>query len=254
MTLHQLYLITGKGGVGKTTIAKRLAQKIAKKKDRVALAFIEQESETPLSGTSYHYLPLKLNEITLEYMARKLNSKKIAQWINATPLFQSIYQMLPAMEFMLYFGKTLDVLRLEPQEFSPIIFDAPASGHLITMLESLQNFQTIFKSGILFKDAQELQNIFSTPGFAQIQIITLPTKLAMEESIELKQQIKDLYPEVETTLICNQCLSLLPSEVLADIENSSTLFQKLSLEKEILEEYKENISLCLPFDIDLEEE
>lgn len=231
MAQPKLLIFTGKGGVGKTTLACEHALKY-----QTPLYALNDDALYSEYKINHHVIDLK--EATHEYMARKIHSETIATWIQETKIFQSVFQMTPALGNLINLGKVLDVLRTKQEE--KIIFDAPSSGHFKALLDSFKNFPRIFKSGILFSDALDLESVLCEES-TQINIVAIPTHLALEESLELQESIKELYPKIKTNIILNQYL--VPTITQNEFENlPEFLKRKIEVEEKIYEKYKKNIS------------
>jgi len=166
--MAKIHLISGKGGVGKSTYAKSLLHLNPDYK----LAYIKKHSLNEFSlGKSF--IPLEKEAITQEYIQRILKSSSLAKWIYHLSLFQSIFNMLPFMELMIYLGKIIDYFEKDP-DHPPIILDAPASGHFLTMMKSFSSFQSIIKKGALFQDAKRMLNFLQDPQNIEIHFLAQP--------------------------------------------------------------------------------
>src|SRR5690606_37294186 len=111
------------------------------------------------------------------------------------------------------------------------------SGHALTMLEATQNFQEIFGSGIIFEDTKKMLKLLTTKGFAQVNIICLPTAMAIHEGMELKEEIAKAL-SIEKHIFCNNVLNL-PGSDPKDLPDF--LNKKIAGEKEVLEKYQSEI-------------
>ena len=198
--MTKIHLISGKGGVGKSAYAKSLLHLNPKYK----FAYIKKHSlnEFP-SGESF--IPLEKEAITQEYIQRILKSSSLAKWIYHLSLFQSIFNMLPFMELMIYLGKIIDYFEEDPHH-APIILDAPASGHFLTMMRSFSSFQSMTKKGALFQDAKRMLDFLQDPRNIEIHFISQPMELDIQELKDFQQQIQLILPEAPLKLICNKSL------------------------------------------------
>lgn len=246
--IKNFYIVTGKGGVGKTTqalaLCKYLQENTSKK---VIYAYFKTSSikETEKDLDQGHklaqelgleYLGLELKESARTYITKKLKSSIVASWIVKTPFFKALINMLPGFSYLIYLGKLLEIIHDSKLE-TIVVLDSPSSGHALTMLEATQNFQEIFGSGIVFEDTKKMLKLLTTPGFAQVDIICLPTAMAIHEGIELKEEITKAL-SIEKHIFCNNVLNLPNS---APDELPEFLNKKISGEKEVLEKYQAEI-------------
>lgn len=204
MSERRLYLFTGKGGVGKTTLSLAFANHLKKKGLTPKLIFL---SDSNLSENSQldsfslkiqRYLESKninsnfmhLNDTVENYIASRLKSKVLSKWICSTKFFQSIINIIPGFNFVIYLGKIMHDLENNPNEI--FIIDGPASGHGQTLLHSVFKFREIFKSGILFKDCEKIAMQLSDPSFFKVNLISLPNIFSLNESKETYDNLKQL--------------------------------------------------------------
>jgi hypothetical protein len=84
------------------------------------------------------------------------------------------------------------------------------------------------------------------PGFTKVNIVTLPTQLAINESKELKNKILGLEKDYQVEIVCNNSLSTFQSESLPD-----ALKNKVSNEIQAYNENKDSISAQIPYSAQL---
>lgn len=184
-------------------------------------------------------LPLDLMESAKAYVAKKLKSKTIAEWVVRTPFFKSLINMIPGFNYLIYVGQILELLETNPNRI--IVLDAPSSGHAQTMLEAPKNFNEIFKSGELFEDTKRMQQILGDKTKVKINIVTLPGQLPVSEAIELKKSLESI-GDYNIEILCNYAFSELKYENLPEF-----LEQKIKNEKQALSNLSESKPLVLPY-------
>ena len=210
-TFKNLYILTGKGGVGKTTLSFAIAKYLQENGRSVKYIHLDTGSLSDLDkvidpGSSLANIlnveceHLELKECAQNYMAQKLKSEMISKWIVKTPFFKSLINMMPGFNYLIYLGRILEDLKANPD--LTIILDSPSSGHALTMLESTHNFREIFQSGIVFDDTQKMIDLMFKPGFLQVNILTLPTLMAVHEGIELNQSLQKI-TSINSKIFCN---------------------------------------------------
>lgn len=241
---HRLYIVTGKGGVGKTSVALSLAKKLSQKGVKVLYNSFDQEEQSALCNQlNIPFVHFDLIDSAKTYMGKKLNSELIANWIMKTPFFKSLFNMIPGLGHMILLGHIIDLLESDPE--LTIVLDSPSSGHALTMFESSHNFKEIFGSGLLVEDIKRMHDFIYKKDILKNLIISLPTKMALNESIEVIEHLKNLN-FTNTHLIANDCLSpvLETEEVLP-----SFLQIKKDLELSVINEFDgkllEKVPHCL---------
>ena len=244
MTPKQFYIITGKGGVGKTISALSMSYFLKESGRKVLYVnFDETEYDQAIKSLGIETKKLNLFESLEEYISRKLNSRPLASWIVATEFFRSIVNIVPGLSYLVYLGDILDQLQSNPE--LTIVLDSPSSGHAITMLESARNYGEIFRSGIIFNDIQKMLEFIKEEDRLQVNICTLPTEMAIAESLELKNYIKTL--EIENSKI------FLNASIHCYLTGESNLpdFMERTVEikKKLKDDFQKQISTTLPYTV-----
>lgn len=245
---NRFYIVTGKGGVGKTLASFALTQALNSKGKKAKYLVFKPgklaKAKTPSSENLFDLpaIELDLLDCATEYVARKMKSETIAKWVVKTPFFKALINMLPGFSYLIYLGKTIDLLQKDPELI--LVLDSPSSGHALTMLESTVNYQEIFQSGLLFEDTQKVINTLYAKDFTKALIISLPTMMALNESVDLKNEIHHIRP-IETEIICNNVMSQIADlklEVLPEI-----LKNKIQNEKEVLSGFQDVLDHSLTY-------
>ncbi len=246
--LRRLYIFTGKGGVGKTTLSKSFARYLVEHDhEAVYLTFKNQSlgehhqgtSEKMVSGIKEIYLDLE--EAARGYIEKRLNSKLIASWIVKTPFFRALINMVPGFSYLIYMGKILEMQKEDPRLI--VVLDAPASGHALTMVESTTNFKQIFESGIIFEDTGKMLALLNDPEFTKIHVVSLPSIMSWQEAVELRSGLKERTP-VEVDITVNNCLYPLLEKHLDQLPEG--LRQKAINEKMLIEQNQSEMLCILP--------
>lgn len=240
-----LYILTGKGGVGKTSMGMGLTLALKNLGKKVIYSSFDQRpDEKLLVRLGIPFVSLDLLPSTQLYVEKKLGSKFIAKWILKTPFFHSLLEMIPGMHHMILLGHLVDML--ESDKDLIIVIDSPSSGHALTMIESPINFREMFRSGPIVNDINRMLALINSHDKIEIIIATIATKMSLEEAKELKKHfskmgIVNIGIILNSALFKNACLAekyvLLP-----------TFFQKkIDLEKQISQQYEHEIEGIIPF-------
>src|SRR5690606_25326167 len=155
---RRLYIFTGKGGVGKTTLSKAFVRYLVEHDHEAvyltfknqALAEVQKEHSSEKQSDGLREIYLDLEDSARGYIEKRLNSKMIASWIVRTPFFRALINMVPGFSYLIYLGKVLEMGKDNPRLI--VVLDAPASGHALTMVESTTNFQQIYTNGAISDD------------------------------------------------------------------------------------------------------
>lgn len=245
--LRRLYIFTGKGGVGKSTLSKAFVRYLlGQNQNAVYLTFQSQSLGEVHKGTidrtvnGIREISLDLEECARTYIEKKLNSKMIASWIVKTPFFRALINMVPGFTYLIYLGKVLEMGHQDPSLI--VVLDAPASGHALTMVESTTNFKQIFESGIIFEDTGKMLALLNDENYTKIHIISLPSPMSWQEAIELRSGLKERTP-VSVNISVNNCLFPLLESHLAQLPEG--LKNKIINEKELVDKNRSEMQCVL---------
>jgi anion-transporting ArsA/GET3 family ATPase len=232
----RLYIFTGKGGVGKTSLAMAMTKHLEAQGLKPKYNSFYQDPERSLwKELNLPVLDIELQSSAETYIGRKLKSTTIASWIMKTHFFKSLFQMIPGLGHMILLGNILDELEKDPELI--IVLDSPASGHALTMFESSSNFKKIFRAGLIVKDIDKMHKLLSGPGFLKTLIVTLANELAMNEASDLKKELdtNTTGPDLNVGILVNDSfLKYVKENKISESDLPDFLKNKIELEKDII--------------------
>jgi len=256
LPLKRLYIFTGKGGVGKTTLSLAFTRWLKEHNHKAVYLTLSQQAISDETALFRDKLPegwlmvphqhLELEACAEDYITKKLGSGMIAKWIVRTAFFRALVNMLPGFGYVISLGKILEMLKDDPALI--IVLDAPASGHALTMLEATSNFREIFQAGLVFDDTEKMLSRLYDPSHTGVRVLTLPTTLALSEGIELKSAVARLAP-LETKIFLNHSLKNWRSELTTAPQ---ALQLKLQLEDEALATHAMDIAGAFDYSASLD--
>ncbi len=204
----RIIVVTGKGGVGKTTVstviaiaARKLGKRVliceinTKEKIAPALGYNEsngvvQEIENNLS--TVNIIPNKAME---EYGIMILKSKFIYNTVFNNKYVKRFLSAIPGLSEILIWGKIRfheqEKLKNGQNKYDIIIVDAPATGHGISFLKLPIAILSILQKGALAKEGKELYSLLTDESKTCINIVTIPEELPVNEARELAHIIKE---------------------------------------------------------------
>ncbi len=242
MNFKDLYIVTGKGGVGKSLLSLALTKSIAELNHHKEVYYFSFEQNYDKSLTKK--LGIKTVDLThlssvQEYIARKLNSKTIAKWIVSTSFFKALFDMVPSFGQLIFLGHIIDLAK---ESDKIVIVDAPASGHLLSTIHSPKTFKDIFKIGPIANDIDKMHNFLTNKEHTQCVVVSIPTELAMEEGIELKDELSTKYNLATLSILnCDLTLNEFPSD-----DTPEFLQRKIENQKKLQEKFNMQADLSFP--------
>jgi len=205
---RRLLLVTGKGGVGKSTVSAALALLAARAGKRVLVCEVNtRERVAPLLGAApagsavREALPgLFTVDVTppdamREYGLMVLKFRTIYDAVFENRLVRFFLRVVPSLAELVMLGKILNEARAEEggrPRWDLVVVDAPATGHAVQLLRVPSALVETIPSGPLRKDAEWMRAMLVDPRHTALAIVTLPEEMPVNEAIELDAQVRGL--------------------------------------------------------------
>jgi anion-transporting ArsA/GET3 family ATPase len=206
---RRLLIVTGKGGVGKSTVSAALALLAARAGKRVLVCELNtNERIAPLLGappagaTVREALPgvstvdVTPHQAMREYGLLVLKFRTIYEAVFENRLVRYFLKVIPSLAELVMLGKILHEARLTNPDGSPrwdlVILDAPATGHAVQLLRVPSALLDTVPAGPLRRDAQWMRDLLVDPVKTALAIVTLPEEMPVNEAIELDAQVRSV--------------------------------------------------------------
>jgi anion-transporting ArsA/GET3 family ATPase len=205
---RRLLIVTGKGGVGKSTVSAALALEAVRRGKRVLVAEVNaQERIAPLLGAPpagpeiREALPgLFTVDVTPqhaleEYGLMVVKVRAVYQAVFENRLVRFFLRVIPSLPETLMLGKILHEARSADARGRPrwdvVIMDAPATGHAVQLLGVPAALLDTVPAGPLRRDAQWMHDLLTDPERTALSIVALPEEMPVAESIELDARVRE---------------------------------------------------------------
>ena len=200
-------LVTGKGGVGKTTVAAALGLAAARRGKRVILCELgEQERLTalfgPAEGDGERELAPGLFGVTVdpertkeEWLRYQLRSDTLAGLLGGSRVFQYLTAAAPGLTELVTMGKVWDLAQLERRTEGAVydlaIVDAPATGHGLAMLSAPSTYAGVARVGPIRRQALIIDEFVRDAETTGVLAVALPEEIPVNETIDLERRLND---------------------------------------------------------------
>lgn len=203
----RLIILSGKGGVGKTTLSLAIAMKAAAAGRRTLICEVgENEKIAPMFGRSsvgYREEPLaeNLNAIYInpdesfnEFVRRTLKIEALWKPVVESKLIRSFISAAPGIKELMTLGKIMDLERTTGKDKRPrydlVILDAPATGHGLTLFKVPFVAMRASRAGPLYKNAKLVADLLQDPMRTIFYVVTLAEEMPVNESLEMIASIE----------------------------------------------------------------
>ncbi len=201
-------IVSGKGGVGKTTVAAALSLVAARRGRKVCIAEVDGKGSLPrvFGRESLQYAPSELvpgvwgtnivpEEALIEYLDVQYHMKRVAKIFTTTHFIDYITTAAPGLKDILVLGK---IWFLEQDRrisghvygFDNIVVDAPASGHMLTFLSAPMGLFDAVRMGPVRRQADWLIEMLRDPARTRVHLVTLAEEMPVSEAIETAEALR----------------------------------------------------------------
>lgn len=203
---RRLLLVTGKGGVGKSTVAASLALRLASAGLRTLLCEVNAGGrlgrmlEHPGVGPEVAAVEPNLSMVDLEpdaamreYVLSKIRLERVYRAVFENRMVRYFLRFIPALAETVMLGKVLWHVRQWPDApggFDRIVLDLPATGHALTLLGVPQSLVTALPSGPMSSEADWMLELLTDPAITSAVLVSLPEELPVNETLELAQELR----------------------------------------------------------------
>lgn len=213
----RLVFVTGKGGVGKSTVATALGLLAARRGLRTIVAELasQERIQRAFAQEAEHFRELqvapRLFTISIdpqnameEYLRVKVGP--LGHMLSSSKLFHAFAMATPGMRELLSIGKVWELAQLErrtsgaaPYDF--VVVDAPATGHGVGILRTPRTFADIARVGPIARQGGKIAATIADHEFTGVVAVSTPEEMAVTETLALRQALADDELELETVIL-----------------------------------------------------
>jgi anion-transporting ArsA/GET3 family ATPase len=214
----RLVFVTGKGGVGKTTVALALGLAAARRGLRTIVCEVaHQERFSRLmgrEGVGYEETEIAdhLSAISLdqqhtleEWVTYQLPSKRLAGLLYRSGIFQHLTSAAPGIKELVTIGKIWELAQLhrktkDARPYDFVVVDSPASGHGLGMLRAPRTFGDIARVGPIRHQAERIHE-FIVSDKTGVLAVALPEEMPVNETLEYREELSSLRGDLDAVVV-----------------------------------------------------
>lgn len=199
---RRLLFVTGKGGVGKTTIAASLALLASQRGKRTLVGEIDAKGnladfyetgptrfEERQVSPNLWAMSMDTEESLKEYLRLQLKIPLIAKIGPLARTFDFVANAAPGVKEILTVGKFLWEVR--ERSYDLVVVDAVATGHITGQLAAPSAIQELVHVGLVRDQTDWMLDILGDPAQTGVVIVSAPEEMPVNETLELVGRLGD---------------------------------------------------------------
>lgn len=219
----RLVFVTGKGGVGKSTVALALGIAAARRGLRTIVAELSGQAraaetygvasqvgeEVALGRNGLHATSVEVEHALEEYLHERAG--RVGDLLSASRAFHAFAHATPGMRELMTFGKAWELAQ-HPRRISDtapydlVIADAPATGHALGGLRTPRTFAEIARVGPIANQGRTIDAALRDPSHTAVLAVALPEEMPVTETLDLQRRLPEAIGLELAGTVVNACL------------------------------------------------
>lgn len=205
----RLLFVTGKGGVGKSTVSVALGIRAALEGKRTIICEVAAAENT---SRMFRQEEVGFREVELandlwaisidpddsmrEYVLLQLKVKAMRDLLFRSRLFTYLADATPGLNELVTIGKIWELAQLDRKikhgrKYDLVIVDSPATGHGVSFMRTPRVFANIAKVGPMYNQASELDALITDHEQTGAVVVCLPEEMPVNETVKLEADLRD---------------------------------------------------------------
>jgi anion-transporting ArsA/GET3 family ATPase len=214
---HKLLFVSGKGGVGKSTVAAALALLGSQRGKRTLACEIDAKGNLAdfFEAGPTDYTPREVQpnlfamsmdtEASLqEYLKLQMRLPAIARIGPLARAFEFVATAAPGVREILTVGKP--VWEVREGNFDLVVVDAAATGHIVGQLAAPQAINDLVHVGLIRQQTSWLIDVLGNKETTGLVVVTTPEEMPVNETIELAARVEDETDVALSAIVVNRVL------------------------------------------------
>lgn len=221
----RLLVVTGKGGVGKSTLAVALGRLLAARGRRVLLLETDPREhlhrflgtapsggERVTAGEGLSHLNLRPRLVLEDLVRERVPVPLLARAALSSPVFDHFVEGAPGLKEMAILGYAYRATEDRGEHaVDVVVLDAPATGHGASMLAAPELVAGVLPGGPIGDLARELADFVSDPKRCAVVVATVAEEMPIQEALELIAMLGDRVGPLPELVAVNALYPSLPA-------------------------------------------
>jgi anion-transporting ArsA/GET3 family ATPase len=204
----RLVIVTGKGGVGKSTVALALGLAAAREGRRTIVCEVSSQEHTShvfhRAEVGFHEVEMADNlwaisidpdEAMREYVLLQLKVRAMRDLLFRSRIFSYLTAATPGLRELVTIGKIWEVAQPDRRvkrgrKYDLVIVDAPATGAGVGFLQTPRTFANIARVGPIKAQAEALEAFIVNHRKTGAAIVALPEEMPVNETVEFRGKLR----------------------------------------------------------------
>lgn len=203
----RLIFVTGKGGVGKSTVSIALGMRAAMEGKRTIVVEVASTENTSRIfrqedvgykevevANDLWAISIDPDDSMREYVLLQLKVRAMRDLLFRSRMFTYLADATPGLNELVTIGKVWELTQLDRKikhgrKYDLVIVDSPATGHGISFLQTPRTFANIARVGPMHNQARELEEMIIDHDTTGSVIVALPEEMPVNETASLEADL-----------------------------------------------------------------
>jgi anion-transporting ArsA/GET3 family ATPase len=207
---HSLIVVTGKGGVGKSTVAAALGLAASRRGLRTIVVEVAARDDVSRALGSQvagvyaersvserlHHISIDPQHAMEEYLRQRLPVGVLAALLSRSRIFTALTAAAPGLRELLTIGKVWELAQPErrgrgAEPYDLVVLDAPATGHGLAMLQAPRTFASVARVGPVARQGRTVASFLGDPLRTAVLAVSTAEEMPVSETLQLRSRVRE---------------------------------------------------------------